>query len=98
MDSNWVKLAQGKMLDPSMRPYFDPSKLPEIYQKHYHAIVVMSRVNVKTVKQLQMTIAELEAKIAEMEPAFRFAQTLFEEKRDRDRLRESSKEPPIPID
>jgi len=98
MDSNWVKLCQGKMLDPSMRPYFDPSKLPEIYQKHYHVIVVMSRVNVKTVKKLEMTIAELEARIAEMEPAFRFAQTLFAEKRDRDRLRESSKEPPIPID
>jgi len=43
MDSNWVKLAQGKMIDPAMRPYFDPSKLPEIYQKHYHAIAVMSR-------------------------------------------------------
>jgi len=42
MDSNWVKSAQGKMIDPAMRPYFDPAKLPEIYQKHYPAIVVMS--------------------------------------------------------
>jgi len=40
LDSNWVKLLQGKALDEAMRPYFDPYKLPELYTKHYHAIQI----------------------------------------------------------
>ncbi|MBA7638254.1 hypothetical protein ES703_45907 [subsurface metagenome] len=50
-------------------------------------------VNAKTVKNLQGRIAELEAQIEMMNPAFEFAQTLFKEKRDRDKLQESAKEP-----
>jgi len=56
------------------------------------------KVSGKTVDKLQETIDELKAQIAEMMPAFKFAQEMFEEKRERDRIRESSKEPPIPID
>jgi len=67
MDSNWVKLAQGKMIDPAMRPYFDPAKLPEIYQKHYHAIAVMSREQPEVpVHELTEGLTELVKEIAAM--------------------------------
>ena len=47
----------------------------------------------KTVSNLKGRISELEAIIEEMTPAFRFAQTLLAEKRERDGSREASKEP-----
>ena len=47
----------------------------------------------KTVSNLKGRISELEAIIEEMTPAFKFAQTLLAEKRERDGIREASKEP-----
>ena len=43
VDSNWVKLMQGKALDDSMKPYFDPNEIPNIYKSHYHAITIFNR-------------------------------------------------------
>lgn len=57
LDSNWVKLAQGKSLDPAMAPYFDPSKLPELYKKHYNALTVLE-VRASYVENIERQLAD----------------------------------------
>lgn len=83
----------------------DEDWVREEYLKALPLLQIMSsdtpfgKVSGKTVNKLQERIDELETQIEEMMPAFKFAQTMFKEKRDRDsaHARESSREPPIPI-
>lgn len=101
-----AEFMMGHIVDPLHynKACRDEDWVREEYLKALPLLEIMSsdtpfgRVSGKTVNKLQERIDELETQIKEMMPAFKFAQTMFKEKRDRDSIRESSRAPAIPIE
>ncbi len=96
-----AEFMMGHVVDPLEynKAHRDEAWVQEEYLQALPMLQIMSsdtpfgKFDGKTVSKLQGRISELEAIIDEMMPAFRFAQTMFDEKRERDRIQESSREP-----
>ena len=102
-----AEFMMGHIVDPLHynKACRDEDWVREEYRQALPMLQIMSsdtpfgRVSGKTVNKLQDRIDELETQIEEMMPAFKFAQELFSEKRERDgaHAREASIESPISI-
>ena len=96
-----AEFMMGHIVDPLFynKAFRDEDWVREEYLQALPMLEIMSsdtpfgKFDGKTVKKLQGRISELEAIIDEMMPAFKFAQTMFNEKRERDRIQEASREP-----
>ncbi len=96
-----AEFMMGHVVDPLHynKACRDEDWVREMYLQALPMLQIMSsdtpfgKFNGKAVSKLQGRISELETIIEEMMPAFKFAQTMFDEKRERDRIQESSREP-----
>lgn len=89
MPVDWIYMLQGKTFSEYSQP--SEEELTEAFIKNYHAIRVYGDEVHKTLTEEQFTeFQKLKKTVARYEPII---QSLMEEKRERDRLREASMEP-----
>ncbi len=99
MADGWIKKLQGKAASVYSQPERN-GMLTEKYIECYDDALKVFGLEKEEIEQLNMRLVEMTRIVEEqkrslelMGPAFKFAQVMFDEKRERDRIQESSREP-----